>query len=52
MDMILGGIGFAALIIGQFSAVIAVHGEREIRDAAKEPPHTDHRARLIWEGGY
>ena len=29
MDMLLGGLAFAAIILGQFAAVIAVHGERK-----------------------
>lgn len=49
MDM--SGLAFAALIVGQFAAVIAVHGKRESREAPIVPPFPDHRARLIWEGG-
>ena len=52
MDMLLGGLAFAAIILGQFTAVIAVHGERKRRESeASSPPHLDHRARLIWESG-
>jgi len=60
MDMILGGLAFAAIIVGQFAAVIAVHGRRERRAAVHgegassdvaAPPHADHRATLIWHGG-
>ena len=29
MDMLLGGLAFAAIILGQFAAIIAVHGERK-----------------------
>jgi hypothetical protein len=52
MDMLLGGLAFAAIIFGQFAAVIAVHGERKSREfEAFSPPHVDHRTRLIWECG-
>ena len=52
MDMLLGGLAFAAIILGQFAAVIAVHGERKRRASeAVAPPHLDHRARLIWNSG-
>ena len=52
MDMLLVGLAFAAIILGQFAAVIAVHGERKRRESeALAPPHLDHRARLIWESG-
>ena len=52
MDMVLGGLAFAAIIFGQFAAVVAVHREGKRREAeASAPPHLDHRARLIWESG-
>ena len=52
MDMLLGGLAFAAIILGQFAAVIAVHGERRRRESeALAPPHLDRRARLIRESG-
>ena len=52
MDMLLGGLAFGAIILGQFAAVIAVHGERKRRESeALAPPHLDHRTRLIWECG-
>ena len=52
MDMLLGGLAFAAIIFGQFAAVIAVHGERKSRESeAFAPPHVDYRTRLIWECG-
>ena len=51
MDMVLGGLAFAAIIFGQFAAVVAVHRERTSREAqAADLPHLDHRARLIWHG--
>jgi hypothetical protein len=60
MDMLLGGLAFAALIFGQFVAVIAVYGVRKSRvlearksraSEASAPSHLDHRARLIWDSG-
>jgi len=51
MDMILGGLAFAALIIGQFAAVVVVRSERESRELTIVPPRPDDHARLIWEGG-
>ena len=30
MDMLLGGLAFAAIILGQFAAVVAVHGEQKV----------------------
>ena len=42
MDMLLGGLAFAAIILGQFAAVIAVHGERKSRESdALSPTHLD-----------
>jgi len=52
MDMLLGGLAFAVIILGQFAAVVAVHGERKrCESEASSPPHLDHRARLIWDSG-
>ena len=52
MDILLGGLAFAAIILGQFAAVVAVHGERKIRESdALSPTHLDPRARLIWDSG-
>ena len=52
MDMLLGGLAFAAIIFGQFAAVVAVHGEMKSREfEAFSPPHADHHTRLIWECG-
>ena len=52
MDILLGGLAFAAIIFGQFAAVIAVHGARKGResDASDRLPF-DHRTRLIWNSG-
>ena len=52
MDMLLGGLAFAAIIFGQFAAVIAVHGERKSRESdALSPMHLDDRTKLIWQSG-
>ena len=62
MDMLLGGLAFAAIIFGQFAAVIAVHDERKSRESqasarqrreseASAPQHPDHRAGLLWDSG-
>ena len=52
MDMLLGGLAFAAIILGQFAAVIAVDGERKRRVSdALSPTHLDDRAKLISQSG-
>jgi hypothetical protein len=52
MDMLLGGLAFAAVILGQFAAVIAVHGERKRRESdALSQTHLDDRTKLIWQTG-
>jgi hypothetical protein len=58
MDMFLGGLAFAAIIFGQFAAVVAVHGERKSRESkasapseASAPQHLDPRTALIWSSG-
>ncbi len=52
MDMLLGGLAFAAIIFAQFAAVVAVHGERKRRESeASSPPQLDHRAMVIWDSG-
>jgi hypothetical protein len=52
MDMLLGGLAFAAIVFAQFAAVVAVHGERKSRESeAPVASHFDHRARLIWDSG-
>ncbi len=52
MDMLLGGLAFAAIILGQFAAVISVHGERRSHESeAFAPPRLDHRTKLIWDSG-
>jgi hypothetical protein len=48
METILGGIAFAAIIFGQFAAVVAVHGERKRRQPeAFDATLADHRTTLI-----
>ena len=52
MEMLLGGLAFAAIILGQVAAVIAVHGEQKSPESdALSPTHLDDRARLIWQSG-
>jgi hypothetical protein len=52
MDVLLGGQAFAAIILGQFAAVIAVHGERKSREAnALSATRLDDREKLIWQSG-
>ena len=52
MDMLLGGLAFAAIILGQFAAVVAVHGERKNRESdTQSPMHLDDRTKLIWQSG-
>ena len=50
MDILLGGLAFAAMILAQFAAVVAVHHERKSRESeASAPRRVDHRARHIWD---
>jgi hypothetical protein len=52
MDMLLGGLAFAAIIFGQFAAVVVVHAERKSRESdVSAPTHLDHRAPLFWASG-
>ena len=51
MDVLLGGLAFAAIMLGQFAAVIAVHGEKRRSPERRDASCPDYRARLIWEGG-
>jgi hypothetical protein len=52
MDMLLGGVAFAAIILGQLAAVIAVHGERKRRESdALSATRLDDRTKLIWQAG-
>jgi len=52
VDMLLGGLAFAAIILGQFAAVLAVHGERKSRESdALSPTRFDDRTKLIWQSG-
>lgn len=52
MDVLLGGLAFAAIILGQFAAVVAVHSERTNRESdALSSTHLDRREKLIWEAG-
>ncbi len=48
-DMLLGGLAFAAIIVGQLAAVVAIHGERSRRvSEAPAPTQLDRQAMLIW----
>jgi hypothetical protein len=50
MDMLLGGFAFAAIVFGQFAAVVAVHGERKRRvSEILDGTRPDHSAGLIWD---
>jgi hypothetical protein len=50
MDMLFGGLAFAAIILGQFAAVVAVHGERKSRESEiLDGARPDHGASLIWD---
>jgi hypothetical protein len=40
MDMLLGGLAFAAIILGQFAAVVAVHRERKSRESIFRPENS------------
>ena len=52
MDMLLGGLAFAGIILAQFAAVVAVHGERKSRESdALNPTRLDDRTKLIWQSG-
>lgn len=62
MDITLGGLAFAALIIGQFAAVIAVQRQSQrngsmvranpASQTATMRSAADNRVMLIWEGGH
>ena len=48
MDLWLGGLAFAAIVLGQLAAVVVVHDERKSREPETSiPPHPDHRTSLI-----
>jgi hypothetical protein len=52
MDMLLGGLAFAAFVFAQVAAVVAVHAERNTRRSdAFDGTRRDHRARTIWDSG-
>jgi len=52
MDTLLGGLAFAGIILAQFAAVVAVHGERKSRESdALSPTRLDDRTKLIWRCG-
>jgi len=52
MDILLGGLAFAAIILGQGRAVKKNHGERKSRESdALSPTRLDDRTKLIWRCG-
>ena len=52
MHMLLGGLAFAAIILGQFAAVVAVHHEWKTRESdALSRGRLDDRTKLIWQAG-
>jgi hypothetical protein len=51
MDMILDGLAFAALVIGQVAAVVAVRARRETPPPMPRASPPDYRSKLILEGG-
>lgn len=51
MDMLLGGLAFAAMMLGQFAAVVAVHSERSRQPEAFGATRPDHRTMLILASG-
>jgi hypothetical protein len=52
MDTLLCGLAFAAFILAQVAAVVAVHGENNIRQPnAFDAARFDRRTRLILESG-
>ena len=52
METLLGGLVFAAFLLAQVAAVVAVHAERTSRGSdAFEAIQLDPRARVIWESG-
>jgi hypothetical protein len=51
MESVLGGLAFATLILGQFTAVIAVHFENKRLRGTREASRAQRRAKLIGESG-
>ena len=52
MEMLLGGLAFAAIILGQLAAVVVVHGERQTRQPdALSRRRLEDRKKLIWQAG-
>ena len=55
MDMLLGGLAFAAIMLGQFAAVVAMNGRRKWHESQASassnpsaPLHPEDRAGLLW----
>jgi hypothetical protein len=52
MDSLLTGLAFAAFVLVQFAAIVAVHSEtRGRRSQAFDASRFDHRTRAIWDSG-
>jgi len=52
MDTLLGAFAFAAFILAQVAAVVAIHAERERRQPNPvDATRLDPRARAIWDCG-
>jgi hypothetical protein len=52
MDTLLGALAFAAFILAQVGAVVAVHAERERRQPHPfDATRLDPRARVVWDCG-
>ena len=51
MDMLLGAFAFAAFILAQVAAVVAVHAGRERRQPHPWRDAPDPRGGAIWDGG-
>lgn len=45
MESVLGGLAFAALILGQFTAVIAMHSENKTSRATREASRAENLSR-------
>jgi hypothetical protein len=51
MDTLLSALAFAAFIVAQVAAVIAVHAERQARPSEALGARLDHLARVIRNSG-
>jgi hypothetical protein len=52
METLLGAVVFAAFVLAQVAAVVAVHAERERRQPSPfDATRLDPRARVVWDCG-